>query len=175
MELISNESSIDIISRIFVTIFGNQEQGSISNSLNFFLFNRKSLSKHQFLILWVEEVWFSNSLPRIFRSLRRIVCSIAESRMKVWFFRTHAVIEKYSIILRIRNKLNASAFRSRTLNENRTVPPPLLPLAAPTLEQSSLTRYSLMPLSFLMTAGSFLWKFIEISNSIAVIKYDHHK
>lgn len=109
------------------------------------------------------------------KSLRRIVCSIAESRMKVWFFRTHAVIEKYSIILRIRNKLNASAFRSRTLNENRTVPPPLLPLAAPTLEQSSLTRYSLMPLSFLMTAGSFLWKFIEISNSIAVIKYDHHK
>lgn len=73
------------------------------------------------------------------KSLRRIVCSIAESRMKVWFFRTHAVIEKYSIILRIRNKLNASAFRSRTLNENRTVPPPLLPLAAPTLKQSSLT------------------------------------
>lgn len=69
---------------------------------------------------------------------------------------------------------NASEFRSRTLNENHAVPPPLLPLAIPTLEQSS--RYSLlMPLSFLMTASSFLWKFIEISNSIAAIKYDHHK
>lgn len=124
--------SLQFLNKIlnFLAIFGNQEQGDISNSLNFFLFNRKSLSKHQFLILRVEEVWFRIPFPEFFEvSAQNRLFDCRKQNKSLIFPNTwiHAVIEKYSIILRIRNKSNAFAFRSRTSNENHTVPLPLFP------------------------------------------------
>ena len=95
--------------------------------------------------------------------------SITAVRIKVWLFRARKARASHfqRSVLRVPDKLNASAFRSRASNEDDTHPTLPLPLATPVV-----TRWPLPPLMrppfVLRDSGSFLWKFIEISNSTAV-------